>query len=276
MTNIFPKISIVTPSLNQGKYLEKTILSVLNQNYPNLEYLIIDGGSTDNSVDIIRKYEKQLTYWVSEPDRGQSHAINKGFALSTGVLLGWLNSDDNLSAGALKAVAERYLDDTTVGAIVGAGQLVNDKGDLLNHSNSFDVTLEALYHWLKRYFWQPSCFITRKAWENCGPLDEALHFAMDLDLWFRIEPLYRFSRTDAMFSTSLKHGKAKTTAHSYRTRLEITAVVAKYGGSYVLPSGVSKHARNLKWKLRELLSHTPGLEMMLMRWKRGWRKRKST
>ena len=276
MNNIVPKISIVTPSLNQGKYLEKTILSVLNQNYPNLEYIIIDGGSTDNSVDIIRKYEKQLTYWVSEPDRGQSHAINKGFALSTGVLLGWLNSDDNLSAGALKAVAERYLNDTTVGAIVGAGQLVNEKGDLLNHSSSFDITIETLYHWLTRGFWQPSCFITRKAWENCGPLDESLHFAMDLDLWFRIVRLYRFSRTGAMLSTSLKHSKAKTTAHSYLTRLEITAVVAKFGGTHVLPSGISKHARNLKWKLRELLSLAPKLEGMLMRWKREGRKRKPT
>jgi glycosyltransferase involved in cell wall biosynthesis len=276
MINKLPKISIVTPSLNQGKYLEKTILSVLSQNYPNLEYIIIDGGSTDNSVDIIRKYEKQLTYWVSEPDREQSHAINKGFGLATGELLGWLNSDDYLSAGALKAVAERYLDDTTVGAIVGAGQMVNEKGDLLNRSNPVEVTLESMYQWLERWFWQPSCFITRQAWENCGPLDETYHFAMDVDLWFRIVRLYRFTITDAMLSTSLKHSKAKTTAHSYLTRLEVTAVIAKNGGTYVLRSGVRKHARNLKWKLHELLAQAPGMRRMLRRWKKGGRKRKST
>jgi glycosyltransferase involved in cell wall biosynthesis len=89
-----PKISIVTPSFNQGMFLEKTILSVLEQGYPNLEYIIIDGGSSDNSVEIIKKYEKHLAYWESEPDQGQSHAINKGFERATGEIFGWLNSDD--------------------------------------------------------------------------------------------------------------------------------------------------------------------------------------
>jgi GT2 family glycosyltransferase len=103
-----PKISIVTPSFNQGKFLEKTILSVLEQGYPNLEYIIIDGGSTDNSVEIIRKYENRLAYWVSEPDCGQSNAINKGFERATGEILGWLNSDDWYHPGALKAVAEVF------------------------------------------------------------------------------------------------------------------------------------------------------------------------
>ena len=117
--NIWPKVTIVTPSFNQGQFLEETIRSVLLQGYPNLEYIVIDGGSTDNSVDIIRKYEPWLSFWVSEPDAGQADAINKGFAKSTGEFLGWINSDDYLYPGVIKRVVEVFQSNSRVEMIYG-------------------------------------------------------------------------------------------------------------------------------------------------------------
>ena len=115
----FPKISIVTPSYNQAEFLERTILSVLNQDYPNLEYIIIDGGSTDGSVEIIKKYEKYLAYWVSEKDKGQSDAINKGFQKSTGDILAWLNSDDTYLSGTLFKVVKAFQENPNADLIFG-------------------------------------------------------------------------------------------------------------------------------------------------------------
>src|SRR5437016_7897009 len=129
MVNSYPKISVVTPSYNQGSYLEKTILSVLNQEYPNIEYIVIDGGSTDNSLDIIKKYEKHLKYWVSEPDRGQSNAINKGFSHATGDLLTWLSSDDYYMPGALWALATMAMAHREASVFVGAGRIIDERSE---------------------------------------------------------------------------------------------------------------------------------------------------
>ena len=126
-----PKISIVTPSLNQAKFLEKTIQSVLAQNYSDLEYIIIDGGSTDGSVEIIKKYQDKIAYWVSEKDRGQSHGINKGFALATGDIFAWLNSDDTYMPGALHTVAEYFSKDSDLDFLYGDVNLINEKSIIL-------------------------------------------------------------------------------------------------------------------------------------------------
>lgn len=225
-----PKISIITPSFNQGRYLEKTIRSVLDQNYPNLEYIIIDGGSTDNSLDIIKRYEKHLAYWVSEKDRGQSHAINKGMKVATGDLLSWLNSDDYLAPGALPVIADVYRSNPQAGAILGAGTMVDESGQVIVTNEPFEVTSESLYRWIDRFFWQPSCFITRSAWEECGPVDEAIHFAMDLDLWLKIAARYPFATTERMLSSSLKHDVAKTTAFARLSQIDAAIVILKHGG----------------------------------------------
>lgn len=221
----YPKISIVTPSFNQGKFLEKTILSVLEQDYPNLEYIIIDGGSTDESVEIIRKYEDRLTYWVSEPDRGQSHAINKGFEKATGEIFGWLNSDDYYASGALKAVVDAYLLNPDAGVVVGAGDMVDEEGNVLFGAARTTITLETLCNWFHEFFWQPSCFFKKEVWTQCGPLNEQVHYAMDLDLWVRIAKKFEFKTTDVMISHNLRHPKAKTTEFMHRSHVDAAMVI---------------------------------------------------
>lgn len=250
---INPKISIVTPSFNQGKYLEKTILSVLEQGYPNFEYIIIDGGSTDNSVEIIKKYEQHLKYWVSESDRGQSHAINKGFEHTTGDLLAWLNSDDWYAPGALTAVAELYAANSDVGAVVGAGEMVDEAGNRMLYNQPLDVTIDTLFGWLKNFFWQPSCFFTKNAWDNCGPVDEDAHYAMDLDLWLKIARKYRFVITNTLISTSLNHDKAKMTEHHYEGLMEAAFVITKNGGEKQVRQDLKDYANHLREKERGLL-----------------------
>ncbi len=228
MVNNFPKISIVTPSFNQGRFIEKTILSVVDQDYPNWEYIIIDGGSTDESVEIIKKYEKHLAFWVSEADRGQSHAINKGFERATGDIYCWLNSDDWYYPGALKAAAETFVLNSGSGTLVGAGDMVNEAGDILLHVSRSEVSLTTIFNWCDNYFWQPSCFISKNAWIDCGPLDETCHYAMDLDLWIRIAKKYKFLTFGYNVSASLSHSQAKTTEFMSESMIDAVKVILKY------------------------------------------------
>lgn len=181
----WPKISIVTPSYNQGQFLEETIRSVLLQNYPNLEYIIIDGGSTDNSVDIIKKYEQWLTYWVSEKDRGQAHAINKGFYRSSGQILNWLNSDDILLPGSFEAAAaylSSHLDKPLV--VYGNRYRIDKNGSVFD----FDLPPNRLNRLLFRvgtWIPQETAFFTRPAYDLAGGLSESRQFALDYDLWLK-------------------------------------------------------------------------------------------
>lgn len=186
----WPRVSVVTPSYNQGQFLEETIRSVLLQGYPNLEYIIMDGGSTDESVEIIRKYEPWLAYWVSERDNGQSHAINKGWRKATGEYVTWLNSDDLLSPASLYA---------TVCALEGDEQAVIAYGDVwlidaqsqrfpkpYDHILARPFSLEGmLLHW-NNPVPQQGFLMRRSLLEQVGYLDEGFHFTMDLEYWTRI------------------------------------------------------------------------------------------
>lgn len=226
----WPRISIVTPSFNQGDYLEKTIRSVLLQRYPNLEYIIIDGGSSDQTVEVIKKYEQWIDFWVSEKDPGQSHAINKGLAKTSGELLGWLNSDDYYLPGALFKIASAYLEDTSVGAVYGQGHLIDESGAIVHIPKLVQVSRESLFDWsFGNDFMQPSCLFTRKAWQESGPLDESLYFCFDVEYWIRIAGKYRFKRISDLLSISLSHPHAKTTSMPIISVIEFANVCMKYG-----------------------------------------------
>jgi glycosyltransferase involved in cell wall biosynthesis len=193
MQTDYPKISIVTPSYNQAEFIEETILSVLNQNYPNLEYIIIDGGSTDSSVEIIKKYEDKLHYWVSEKDKGQTHAINKGFEKASGTILAYLNSDDIYMPNALRLISDLFTKFEKVQWITG------HKCHLLNQNVIAPVTIpnykfnrelyQKGYHtpWLLGWNSQPCTFWTKELFEKAGAkFDESLQCSFDIDMWIKM------------------------------------------------------------------------------------------
>ena len=181
----FPKISIVTPSYNQAKYLEETILSVLNQGYTNLEYIIIDGGSTDNSVEIIKKYENRLAFWCSELDNGQAHAINKGLAMATGDVFNWLNSDDYLHEGALKKVGECFAQNSATEIVCGYTHCFFDETGETSHTYRMHLKkspADTIYNYGMN---QPGTFYKTEWVKNTGGVNESLHYVFDDELWFR-------------------------------------------------------------------------------------------
>lgn len=211
-----PRICVVTPSFNQAPYLERTIRSVLDQGYPNLEYIIIDGGSTDGSVDVIKRYEDKLTYWVSEPDNGQTHALNKGFARATGDFLCWINSDDFFLEGSFVAFAETAMKHPEADWFMGKIEVVDEYGTSLKNvvprynskqkwyafvaTRQFDTELQ-----------QPATFFSKRAWMAAGELDESLRYVMDFDYWGRLAYLgFRPVTIDYDIAGFRMHGESKT------------------------------------------------------------------
>ncbi|MCL0038045.1 glycosyltransferase [Thermodesulfovibrionales bacterium] len=178
----WPKISIVTPSYNQGQFLERTILSVLNQNYPNLEYTIIDGGSTDRSVEIIKKYEKYLAYWVSEKDKGQSEAINKGFQKSTGGILAWLNSDDTYLPNALQSVVVFFEQHPHADMLYGRCHMMDRDDKIFQEAKTMPFNLSDYAYGLFTIP-QQAAFWRREIFFKAGMLNAENSTCMDGELW---------------------------------------------------------------------------------------------
>jgi glycosyltransferase involved in cell wall biosynthesis len=184
--NNWPKITIITPSFNQGHYIEETILSVINQNYPNLEYIIIDGGSKDETVEIIKKYEKHISCWISEPDKGQSDAINKGLKIVTGDIVNWLNSDDYLAEGALIEVARQFMQNKNALCVAGASIIISSRGEELRCTTGSWVDFSSKTKTLsKLIIEQPATFFKTEAVNKMGDLNAVLHFVMDKEWWLK-------------------------------------------------------------------------------------------
>ncbi|MBI5561769.1 MAG: glycosyltransferase [Deltaproteobacteria bacterium] len=225
-----PRISIVTPSYNQAAFLEKTILSVLGQGYPNLEYVIMDGGSTDGSVDIIRKYERHLKHWVSEKDKGQTDAVNRGLAMCTGDILDWINSDDRLKPGAFDALLGAVAERPDAGAWVGGCDLVDADGRYISTNRPRGLVREKMADWGGAgHFFQPSCFIARKAWEKHGPLDVWHNMCFDVDFYLKMAREFEFHGVDAVLTEATIHKDAKTQAQKPILRAEIYVMQARHG-----------------------------------------------
>lgn len=227
---LWPKISIITPSLNQGQFIEETIRSVLLQGYPDVEYIIIDGGSTDETLDVIRKYERWLTYWVSEPDRGQSQAINKGFNLSKGEIVAWINADDIYLPDSFEKIIRFFVENQHIHMVYGNCYLIDENSENIGELDVLgDYSLKRLIE-SEDYIAQPSVFFRREVVEECGGLNESLQYSMDYDLWVRIGLLYEIGKTDHPLSCFRRQPQQKTfhtNRDQYRENLWIRA---KYGG----------------------------------------------
>ncbi|OLP18793.1 hypothetical protein BST81_08620 [Leptolyngbya sp. 'hensonii'] len=218
-----PKISIVIPSYNQGQYIEQTITSVLGQNYPNLELIVMDGGSTDATVTILKKYNSALAYWVSEPDKGQAHAINQGFRRATGEILAWLNSDDMYLPGTLTKVVHA-LGSIQAPRLVYGGCIHFKEGAELCYAKlpeAFDPE-RLTYH---DYIIQPSCFWTRPLWKLTGELNETYHYALDWDWFIRASRLGTFIPLPDYLSLYRIHSSHKTGTGGMARSLEVMRVV---------------------------------------------------
>jgi len=237
MKKDLPKISVVTPSLNQGRFLEECITSVIKQDYPDFEYIIIDGGSTDNSLDIIAEYKHCLAYSVSEPDNGQSSAINKGFKEAKGEVVAWLNSDDYYLPGAFRKVAEAYGRNPEASFYFGNGLRVDSKGmkkSRFFESETVNLNRDALLYCLN-YILQPATFINASYLKKIDFLDESLDYGMDTDLWLRLSKEKMPVFVSETLAASREYGDTKTSTGSFQRIEELRQIAERHTGQPMTP-----------------------------------------
>ncbi len=261
----WPRVSIVTPSYNQAQVIEETIRSVLLQGYPDLEYLILDGGSTDGSAEVIRRYEPYLAYWVSERDEGQADAINRGWARSTGEMVAYLNSDDVYEPGAVHRAVAYLLAHPNAVAVSGSYALVDDRGETIQTipARRFDLRSELRGNSVC----QPTVFMRRAPLFDVGLLDASLHYAMDYDLWLKLGLSGEIGHLDATQARFRVGSSAKSVSQADRFLPEIIRVLDRFFERPDLPEDIrslrtlaySDHyaleSPNRLYRPRELMSH---------------------
>jgi glycosyltransferase involved in cell wall biosynthesis len=258
MNDTLPLVSIVTPSFNQARFLEAAIRSILEQDYPRIEYIIVDGGSTDGSLEIIRKYQSRLAYWVSEPDQGQTDAINKGFARAQGEILAWLNSDDTYEPGALGEAVAFLQAHPQVGLVYGDANFIDSDGHKIGRFPAAQTDYRRLRSGYV-HIPQQAAFFRAGLWRQVGPLDPSFYFAMDYDLWVRLALLSQVHYLPRTWANFRLHGDSKTVAADDRCWPEMLRVHFRDGGGWLA-------ALPAKYLLRRLVSP-------LWRYRLAWRMR---
>ncbi len=259
MSGTSPLVSIITPSFNQARYLETTIQSVLAQDYPRIEYIIVDGGSTDGSVDIIRKYESRLAWRVSEKDKGQTDAINKGFAHATGQILAWLNSDDTYEPGAVAAAVNYLTEHPEAGMVYADCNFINEDGRVIGKFGAAQTDLRRLREGYV-HIPQQTMFFRADLWEQVGPLDPSFFFAMDYDLWTRIAARSKIKYLPGQTWANFRlHTSGKTIAADDRCWPEMLKVHYRDGGSFFAPIVAKYYLRKMiaplwNWRRRRMLN----------------------
>jgi glycosyltransferase involved in cell wall biosynthesis len=222
-------VSIVTPSFNQARFIEETIQSILSQDYAQVEYIIVDGGSSDGSREIIERYAPRLAWWVSERDQGQTDAINKGFAHARGDVLAWLNSDDTYQPGAIAEAVAFLQENPQVGMVYGDANLVDEQGQVIGKFPARQTDYRRLRQGYV-HIPQQAAFFRASLWRQVGPLDPTFYFAMDYDLWVRLARLAPLCYHPRLWASFRLHSAGKSVASDDRCWPEMLRVHYRLGG----------------------------------------------
>ncbi len=238
---MLPKISVITPSFNQAPFLEETLLSVVRQEYPNLEFIVIDGGSSDCSVDLIRKYENKIDYWVSEPDGGHTFGLVKGFARATGEILCWLNSDDVFEPGALLEVGQYFAAHPEEQAVYGDALWIDIHGRVIRSKKEHSFS-RFIWMYDYNYIPQPSTFWKREIYDAVGGLDTSFRLAFDADLWIRFADVASLRHVPRVWSRMRLYREQRNQKFREISNREDEAMRRRYCGQ---ESMVSRKAKNV-------------------------------